>query len=82
MWHFCDLGSDLPPSHQIQEAMLEGTGLSNSVLACGVVLAELGTVQRFLAVCSSAQAVNLKSEFFLSVPQCAGFSTPWRSSPW
>lgn len=48
--------------------MLEGTGLSNSVLACGVVLAELGTVQRFLAVCSSTQAVNLKSEFF---PECA-----------
>lgn len=59
--------------------MLEGTGLSNSVLACGGVLAELGTVQMFLAVCSSAQVANLKSEFSLCVPQCAGFSTPWRS---
>lgn len=53
----------VPPPHQIQEATLEGTGLSNSVLACGGVLTELGTVQMFLAVCLSAQAVNVNLSF-------------------
>lgn len=61
MWHFCGLGS--APPHQVQEATLKGTGLSNSVLACGGVLAELGTVQMFLAVCLSAQAVNVNLSF-------------------
>lgn len=56
---------------KVQEVTLEGTGLSDSVLACADVFTELGRMQMFLAVCSNAHSVNLKPEFLLCVPDCA-----------
>lgn len=70
IWPGGGLGGD---PHKVQEATLEGIGLSNSVLACGAVLAELGRMQMFWAVCSNGHSVNHKPEFLLRVPDCAGF---------
>jgi hypothetical protein len=71
-WPGYGLGGD---PCKVQEATVEGTGLSDSVLAWGDVLSELGRMQLFLAVSSNAHSVNRKPEFLLCVPDCAGFST-------